>query len=560
MSVALRVIRGGAAPPADDDDGDGRPWIRVTPEIHQMAQAAERALASITELEIYQRGGALVRVIRADDKDKRKRALGAPYVRELSPGVLRGELARCSRWCTTGPKGRMTQVRPDKDAMAYLLGRGSWTHLDRLEGILEVPALRADGTVIEGEGYDPATGFLLAPGDAFVPVMAAPSREDAKEALRELIEPFQDFPHAGEEEGLTCGPARAAAISAILTLLAVPAIDGSLPAFVFDASLRRSGKSLQTDVIALIATGRGAPRQSWPEEDEEAEKTLSGYALAGDPLVCFDNLRRCFGGAKLEACVTAVPGSTVPFRRFGTQEIVKLPWRTVILASGNNVTLSPDIAQRSLVIRIEPDREDPERRVDFRIPGGADGLRAWVMERRPRLVRAALTLLRAWHLAGRPCEGVAPMGGFEAWRRIVPAALVWAGAADPIAAVGGHLDGDDSDPLTEALRVVVEFWPRLEAVVEGLSFGDEPSGRGITASAAIDTLRRKDGPPDGFDDLREALGELTRTAPGRLEARAVGVAFREHRRRPIDGRRITPVRAAESSRKSKRWTVEAVRR
>lgn len=570
---ALRMIRGGAGRPAGPagDGGDPRPLIVVTTEIHEMAAAAEAALASGVEL--YQRGTDLVTVVRAKEDDRARRTPQAPFFRCASHATLLGELSRCSRWVEwKGKKNpELVAVRPDGDAISYLRDRGTWTLIQRAEGILEAPAFLPSGGILEAPGYDAATGYLYAPGDTFLPIPENPDQAQARACLEMLIEPFADFPHAGEDEkgDAVCGPARAAAVAAVLTLLSVPAIDGSFPLFVFDASLRRSGKSLQTDVIALIATGRKSPRQSWPEDDEEAEKTLSGYALAGDPLVCFDNLRRTFGGAKLEACITCPRGGTVPFRRFGTQEIVKLPWRSVVLASGNNVTLTPDIAQRSLVIRIEPDREDPERRIDFRIPGGADALRAWVEAARPRLVWAALTLLRAWHLAGRPCEGVRAMGGFEAWRRIVPAALVWAGAADPLGCIGG-LDGDDADPETEALRVVVDLWPRLEAVCESMAFGETPSGKGITVTAGLDMLRRLErdrkergdnAPADGFDDLREALQELTRTPPGRpLDARAVGNVFRGQRRRILDGRRLTVPKDDGKSRKSKRWTVQDVRR
>ncbi len=45
---------------------------------------------------------------------------------------------------------------------------------------------------------------------------------------------------------------------------------------------------------------------------------------------------------------------------------------------------------------------------------------------RPRLVRAALTLLRAWVVAGRPDMGLPLWGSFEEWSRVVPAALVFA--------------------------------------------------------------------------------------------------------------------------------------
>lgn len=573
MTAALRLVHDVDVDPPDEPPPRERhrPTIDLSAAIREMARAAAAALVASGE-EVFLRGAELVLLERAREQDRMQRTPDAPFLHTLAVETVKGLLSHVAYWqgwrpATEKRPAQPYHAKPDHDACRYLLGPGDHRALfPKLEGIVEAPSFRADGSIADTPGHDPASGFLYAPNDAFIPVPNAPSRDDARAALIELLEPLAGFPHLGESErGETlCGPARAAVVAAILTLLAVPAIDGSLPVFVFDASMRRSGKSLQTDVIALIATGRKAPRQSWPEDDEEAEKTLCGYALAGDPLICFDNIGRRFGSAKLEACVTCVPGTTVPFRRFGTQQIVKLPWRTVVMGSGNNVTLSPDMAQRSLVIRIEPDREDPEQRVDFAIAGGADGLRAWVAERRPRLVRAALTILRAWHVAGRPSSGIRAMGGFEAWTAIVPAALVWAGASDPMASIGGKVDGEDADPDTAALRSVLEGWARLEAVIEGAGVAGAASGRGITISEAVrhlqreaDAARKGDGPPPDFDDLREALAELSHTPPGRaLDATAIGYAFRRHRRRPVAGLRLICPTPPSASRKSRRWTVE----
>ncbi|MFO0751396.1 MAG: hypothetical protein U1F43_37865 [Myxococcota bacterium] len=52
-----------------------------------------------------------------------------------------------------------------------------------------------------------------------------------------------------------------------------------MPACIFDASTRGSGKSLQADVIAMVTTGRTAPRMSWPGDEIELEKVLAAYAL-----------------------------------------------------------------------------------------------------------------------------------------------------------------------------------------------------------------------------------------------------------------------------------------
>jgi hypothetical protein len=45
------------------------------------------------------------------------------------------------------------------------------------------------------------------------------------------------------------------------------------------------------------------------------------------------------------------------------------------------------------------------------------------LERRPLFVRAALTIVRAYAVAGRPHVEMTPFGGFEGWSRQIRAPL-----------------------------------------------------------------------------------------------------------------------------------------
>jgi putative DNA primase/helicase len=76
--------------------------------------------------------------------------------------------------------------------------------------------------------------------------------------------------------------------------------------------------------------------------------------------------------------------------------------------------------------------------------------------KRPELAVAALTILRAFHAAGRPePEGVAPLGGFEDWSLLVRNALIWVGCADPVASQE-KLRKDDPDK-TELEDVMTQW-------------------------------------------------------------------------------------------------------
>jgi putative DNA primase/helicase len=119
-------------------------------------------------------------------------------------------------------------------------------------------------------------------------------------------------------------------------------------------------------------------------------------------------------------------------RVLGRSEEVRLLNRTVVFATGSNLTMSGDLAaRRALLISIDPGCESPEtRHFDF------DPVRR-AAEFYPELVVAALTALRAYIVAGKPkVLGRALLGSFELWDELVCGTLVWCGFADPCSTRG----------------------------------------------------------------------------------------------------------------------------
>src|SRR5262249_18040134 len=149
-------------------------------------------------------------------------------------------------------------------------------------------------------------------------------------------------------------------IAAILTVLARPAIEGACPAFLFDATTRGSGKTLQADAVSAVALGRSAARKSYPVEAEAMGKILASYAVAGARLILFDNVTREFGGGELDQAITA--RDAVELRVLGRTEVKRLLWNAVIMASGNNIALCEDTVRRVLIARLESTEENPEDR------------------------------------------------------------------------------------------------------------------------------------------------------------------------------------------------------
>lgn len=505
------------------DDGradDDRAVIQITMETHEVADAAIRALE--LDPDLYERSGALVRVLPATEatdprKGKARLAAGSPTIDRLPMATLRERMGRAARFERFDKRtGEWSRCLPSPMLAETVYARGQWHGIRRLVGVLEAPSLRPDGSIIQAPGYDAATGYLYKPSERFDAVSDAPTQAAARAAMAELVDVFADFPFRDDAS-------RMVPIAALLTLLARPAIEGAAPGFLVDASTPGTGKTLLLDVVATIATGRSAGRMTFPtgrSRDEELEKVLASFALQGAVLVNFDNIADGIGGAALDKVLTAQDDTD--FRVLGKSEVRKMPWLAVIVASGNNVCVLGDTSRRMLTGRLESPLENPEDRTGFKHPH----LAAWVRAQRPRLVRAALTVLRGFFVAGCPRSGCGEWGSFEAWAALVPPAIVWAGGADVLAARATSAAVEDPDKA--AHRAILAGLPRL---------GQGQAMKVADMIAALYPPERQRGapmPPDGFDDLREAFEGLTGTPPGRVPgAKHVGNQLRRFLKRVV---------------------------
>lgn len=495
------------------------PAIRLGADLARVVDDAIGALEA--DSGIYQRDGALMRVVRVAEADPAAElvAVGTPQLRSVSAASLRERLTRIVRFLRYDARVKdWIAALPPVPVVQALADRGEWKTVRPITGIIETPSMRPDGSVIDLPGYDSRTGYVFEPKRDYPAVPTDPTRDDAARCLRMLQEPWTDFP-------VTCAEGATAPIAALLTLVGRPAIVGAVPGLFVDASTRGSGKSLIARTVTTLAHGREAALVTWPETAEELEKLLGAYALAGASVVLFDNVVRSFGGGALDKLLTAT--NRVQLRVLGKSEAPELLWRGVVIATGNNADIAADTARRVLVCRLEPSMERPEERDPgaFKI---AD-LDRWALRHHPRLAVAALTLLRAYVVAGRPRQDL-QWGSFQPWADLVASAIVWAGGPNVLDARATA--SDDEDETTAAARVLLQHWGRL-------------APDGITAAGAIAALytpehMRGEAAPDGFDDLREAIEALAPPKKGgrRPEPRALGYVLRKLRGRVLGGLRL----------------------
>jgi hypothetical protein len=432
---------------------------RAAPSFRELAiQMREGALVEIADkaqegllrakAPIYQRGGELVRPIKVDQVKHDapiRRAIGSTILTAVREPWLYEQLARHMEWNKVKVQAdgtvKVTLSDPYTKYAKAILGRAGEWPFRVLTGILTAPTLDREGRVVEQPGYDIATGMLIDfEVGAFPAVPESPTKDDAAAALALFADPergiLRGFPFASPAD-------LSVALSGFLTTLVRPSLD-TAPAHGIDAPVAGSGKSLLVDIIGVVATGSTPPAMAQGKTPEEVEKRLGAVLMAGDSIIWLDNCERPVEGDLLCSMLTQ---KLIGVRPLGVSERRLLPNTAVVFATGNNLTLAGDVTRRAIICRLDAGHERPDQRVfDFDAKKEA-------MARRPELVVAALTALRAYKLAGSPIK-VTPFGSFPDYDWIRET-LVWCGFADPADTRGAILD---ADPHRGELSEVMGIW------------------------------------------------------------------------------------------------------
>jgi hypothetical protein len=512
----------GQRPAGEDSD---RPTIVISTEEMTVNNQAIAALAK--DDAIFHRGALLVRLVNDNTDTGGIRWSSGPRIEPLPRELLREHLAAVASWQQF--KGdNLVPARPPGWCIGAVHARGQYPGLRHLQAVINHPVLRADGSILAVPGYDAVTGLYMDGGsDVPLPLLATPTHADARAAVKTLLEILVDFPIAGLHH-------QAAWLAALLTPLARFAFQGPAPLFLTDANIRGSGKGLLLDCISEIISGRRFTIAAYTADEDELRKRITSLALAGDRLVLLDNLEGRFGNATLDAALT---GTVWKDRLLGVNRMAEAPLLMTWYATGNNVAVHADTVRRICHIRLESPLENPEERKDFHY---LDLLRH-IQERRRVLLAAALTILRAYCVAGQPRQDLPAWGSFQSWSDLVRSAVVWCGLPDP-AATRTELQ-NRADVFAESMPVILDGLEQLD-----------PDRHGLTASEIIDRIKQYIGPkakdplPAHLADLKDAIEAMAE----RLDARALGNKLRAYRRRIFGGKYLD---IASTAKRAARWAV-----
>ena len=431
----------------------------------------------------YRFGDAPCRIERGDDGGLRVRVLDQNRARHL--------LSIVAGWEATGKRGQPKDARVPMDAAKQVLATPD-PPLPVLARVAAHPYMAQDGSVIAEPGF--RDGVYLADRLPGVEVPDAPSVPQVA-AARDLIleDLLGDFPFAGDGE-------RAHAVALLVLPFVRDLIDGPTPLHAIDAPTPGTGKTLLVDAVVLPPTGRSAKVMTASANEEEMRKRLTARLTSAPSHLLLDNLTHRVEGASLSALLTT--DDTWTDRVLGLSRDIDLPVRCALIATGNNLQASDELARRMIRCRLDAGVDRPQERGDWRHPN----LLAWVRNQRAEIVAAVLTLARAWHLARRPYNGPT-LGRYEQWAHVVGGIL-------EVAEIDGFLANqhdfyERADRQSTLWREFVEAWWERH--------GREPDEVRVLFEVADGLLDL--GTPGDPDKRRAKLGYLLRARRDRVVGR-----------------------------------------
>jgi hypothetical protein len=411
--VTLRALPGGADAEGDGNEGDQAPWIELPGGGRMDRDFAHELGNLLAEKMIFRRESEVVTV---------NPETGACDVMSAEAFVTLAE-DYCVPYIKRPVKGGTDNVPKSMSKAQASVVLASAAFRYRLRKITRVgwvtaPVIRADGSLqLLPEGYDEETGIFTLPSPVTVKEIEL---AQAVSYLRDLL---KDFPFHDERSLAVQICAMCAAWGHGLQALTAARLG-----FVWTANSHRSGKSLLAQLAITPAYGL-AEGQTMADR-QELRKMLDAVALQGGPYVFFDNLTGHIQSEIVESFMTTPIWTG---RVMGSQRIFKAPRSAVVFITGNNLTVSPDISERTLTCNLYLENFDPQDRTLGRI---IDPITLATSAMRSDILSAIWAIMRHWDSAGRPWAGTPEkarrLAGFAEWSDIFGGMVQAAGFGNPL--------------------------------------------------------------------------------------------------------------------------------
>ena len=357
-----------------------KPPVKVPGGCSSVTQSAEQLFGIIgPQHEVFYRGGAVVRVVRAQ---------GRATIQVVDAATATSRFEKYVGFVKTANGGTTWFDQPtiinEATAKQYLKSDACRTLLPALTGIVHSPLLvERDGRLHQSpSGYDPATGMFVAQ-QTVMPELPLP---EAVGLLNGLLEDFR-FQTPGD---------RSRALASFLT----PAlkfggfIHGSIPIEVAEANASQSGKSFRQQLVAAVYGERMGTVTKKQGDPKGLEETFQKQLSDGRAFIQIDNIRGKIDSQMMEAFVTARDSFAV--RIAFHPHLTVDPSKHVLFISSNGFESTTDLANRSSIVRILKREQH-----NFRLHEGRD-LVEHVFHHHIRYLSAVYAVIRRWHEAGKP--------------------------------------------------------------------------------------------------------------------------------------------------------------
>lgn len=397
-----------------------------------------------------------------------------------------------------------------------------------LDAVLTAPAWDQKGKrILEQDGYDATAKTLLLLRPGWRPVPGEITLDDVRAAVDIMWKPFAEFPFVGP---LDRGVMMAAILTAC-TRMTLP----TAPGFLYSAPTVASGKSLLAFALSSLAGKVKPTAMAGVDAEEEFRKRLLAIACEGEPVTILDNLTGTFASDCLCAFLTSEVYSD---RVLGVSQNKALPTRTLMLLTGNNVTLKGDLCRRILPCRIDPATDKPWKRSFALNPV------EHCIAHRYEIVRAALTVIAYYADKARLFPD--RTASFEDWSDCIRHCVVCLDAdgvfasQDPVNAIEESFEEDpETGKLTQLLESLNEvFREERFTVAEIIKLAEQ---------------KTTDGKEYRYELLNAVVDEIAGTH-GRINSRIFGRWIEKNKGRRVDGLYLED---AGLSHKVRQWRVRS---
>jgi hypothetical protein len=380
--------------------------------------------------------------------------------------------------------------------------------LPTVVAIATAPIVLADGVLLAPEGLDRERGIVFIIPDELRAVI--PQREDCTPERAKAAMEFLCYEWLVDVATDYAG--KATIIAAALSLIERSLLPDR-PCFFVTAGRRGGGKTTTLKMLIKAVTGLEAAAAAWSSNEEERRKALLAYFIYGVSYVLWDNILR---GTQIscphieKSCTSAYYSD----RKLGVSETVCTAASVIHLFTGNNIGPKGDLASRSLHIRLDVNRVDPENR-PFKHPDPI----GWTENHRAEILAALYTILlgNPQLEAARDAESKTR---FKMWWRLVGSAVEHAAnlAGQELdfkkLFITQEEDDEESATLADVLDILLKKWP------------DQ-----FTASDVADMVNTPE-PNEDEQTLRDFL--LPRALPNhRFSSKSIGPRLKQHLDEPV---------------------------